>query len=146
MNKLSKDLLDLPILSIRQPWASFILYWGKDVENRSWSTSYRGRFLIHAAKTHTREEARVALEFGRMAWETNGERHNAHPPELGTTPRGGIVGVASLTDCVDSSDSPWFMGKYGFVLTDVQALPFVPCRGALGFFRLPAEMVQRLAA
>src|ERR1017187_9047245 len=36
-------------LSIRQPWAHAILHLGKDVENRSWSTPYRGSILIHAS-------------------------------------------------------------------------------------------------
>jgi hypothetical protein len=38
-------------LSIRQPWASLILLGLKSVEIRSWPTSYRGPFFIHAAKT-----------------------------------------------------------------------------------------------
>lgn len=35
-------------LSIRQPWASFIIWGLKDVENRSWPTEYGGPFLVHA--------------------------------------------------------------------------------------------------
>ncbi|MBL8866467.1 MAG: ASCH domain-containing protein, partial [Planctomycetia bacterium] len=38
-------------LSIHQPWAHAILHFGKSVENRTWSTSYRGPLLIHAAKS-----------------------------------------------------------------------------------------------
>jgi hypothetical protein len=37
-------------LSIRQPWAGLIVAGIKDIENRSWSTSYRGPILIHAGK------------------------------------------------------------------------------------------------
>ena len=36
-------------LTIRQPWADLIMSGAKDVENRTWSTSYRGRLWIHAA-------------------------------------------------------------------------------------------------
>lgn len=36
-------------ISIRQPWAYAIIYCGKNIENRSWSTSYRGPLLIHAS-------------------------------------------------------------------------------------------------
>src|SRR6267378_3713180 len=48
--------LDLPcrhmkIISIRQPWASLIVSGVKDVENRTWSTRYRGPVLIHASRT-----------------------------------------------------------------------------------------------
>jgi hypothetical protein len=35
-------------LTVRQPWASLIVTGAKDVENRSWPTSYRGTLLIHA--------------------------------------------------------------------------------------------------
>jgi tetratricopeptide (TPR) repeat protein len=35
-------------LSIRQPWAWLIVHGVKDVENRTWRTNFRGRFLVHA--------------------------------------------------------------------------------------------------
>ncbi|WP_206002040.1 ASCH domain-containing protein [Paraburkholderia aromaticivorans] len=35
-------------LSIRQPWAWLIVKGHKDIENRTWSTRFRGRVLIHA--------------------------------------------------------------------------------------------------
>lgn len=41
----------IPALSIRQPWAWLIVNNHKPVENRSWPTSFRGRFLVHAGKT-----------------------------------------------------------------------------------------------
>lgn len=36
-------------LSVKQPWASLIVCGAKDVENRTWTTSYRGRLLIHSS-------------------------------------------------------------------------------------------------
>lgn len=47
-------------LSIRPPWAWMIIHlqskrW-KDVENRTWTTNYRGPLLIHASSTLPREE------------------------------------------------------------------------------------------
>jgi hypothetical protein len=42
---------------------------------------------------------------------------------------GGIVGIAEITDCVTEYESPWFTGKYGFVLANARSLPFMPCRG-----------------
>ena len=48
-------------LSIRQHWAWLIIHGGKDVENRSWHTKYRGRFLVHAAKGMTSDEFTQAL-------------------------------------------------------------------------------------
>ena len=37
-------------LSIRQPWAWLIVHGYKDVENRTWSTKFRGRVQVHAGK------------------------------------------------------------------------------------------------
>ena len=36
-------------LSVRQPWAWAIAAAGKDVENRTWRTDYRGLIAIHAS-------------------------------------------------------------------------------------------------
>lgn len=99
-------------LSIRQPWCHRILFEGKDVENRSWPTRFRGPVLIHASKS-------VA--------ELEREERDIYP-------RGGIVGHAVIVDCVSSMDSDWFFGPYGFVLANVRPLPLIPCTGALGFF------------
>jgi DNA adenine methylase len=38
-------------LSLWQPWATLIMTAWKNVETRSWQTSYRGPMVIHAAKT-----------------------------------------------------------------------------------------------
>ena len=35
-------------ITIKQPWASLIVEGIKDIENRTWKTSFRGRVLIHA--------------------------------------------------------------------------------------------------
>lgn len=47
---------------------------------------------------------------------------------------GGVVGDAEITDWVNHHDSPWFRGSYGYVLANARPLPFIPCRGMLGFF------------
>ena len=116
-------------LSIRQPWAWCILNAHKDIENRTWFTSFRGRFLIHAAKTMTARDYSECDKFlERIAWNVE-----LPPPQF--LERGGIVGVANLADCVEEADSPWFVGPAGFVLDDVRELKFRPCVGRLGFFR-----------
>ena len=115
-------------LSIRQPWAWLILH-GKDIENRQWPTSFRGWFLIHASKGMTRQEYEDA--------DWMAEENGVKLPAFETLERGGIVGMAKLVNCVTGSDSPWFVGRYGFVLDEVKPLPFRPYRGALGFFEVP---------
>lgn len=104
------------ILSIRQPWCHHILHDGKDVENRSWPTRYRGRFLLHSSKTF-----------------------DGHKTESEGFQMGGIVGMADIIDCVTEMDSEWFCGNFGFVLANAQLLPFTSLRGRLGFFDPPPE-------
>lgn len=117
-------------LSIRQPWAWAIIHAGKDVENRDWPTSYRGPILIHAAKAMPKSEFLSASAFIRKI--------TSEPFGMGQADnRGGVVGIAEIVDCVRESSSPWFMGKYGFVLRDVRRVPFLPCPGRLGLFDIP---------
>lgn len=131
-------------LSIRQPWAWLILRGGKDIENRDWPTKVRGRVLVHAAKALARDEWVGAWDFAVGSK----PRPNYRPADdaLRLTPktieRGGIVGSVEVVDCVQRSDSPWFMGRYGFVLRDPRPLPFVPWRGQLGFFDVPESTLS----
>lgn len=122
-------------LSIRQPWAWLILHGWKDIENRDWTTRFRGRVLVHAAKGMTLPEyfncRDLAAELGVPVF-----------PEPEQLPRGGIVGSVEITACVTDSASPWFVGRYGFMLRDPLPLPFVPWRGQLGFFEVPDDALQ----
>lgn len=124
-------MADLPrlALSIRQPWAWAIISAGKDIENRDWSTRFRGPVCIHAAKGMTRAEYADARDSIRYAadWSLD-------VPLMTDLKRGGIIGVAEIVDCVEESASPWFFGRYGFVLQNARPVEFIPVRGALGFF------------
>lgn len=128
--QLSIGMPDLPALSIRQPWAWLIFHAGKDIENRNWRSNFRGRVLIHAAKGMTRME----YEEARMFLVTQ-IRREIELPQYSELQRGGIVGAVDITGCWVKHPSPWFVGFYGFSLSNREPLPFVPCRGALGFFR-----------
>jgi len=118
-------------LSIRQPWAWLIANGYKDIENRTWSTRFRGPVLIHAAKGMTRAEWYSA--------DTVALANGVKLPPYATFERGGIVGVVEVIDCVSRSDSPWFEGPYGFVLRNARWLPFQPCKGSLGFFQIGGD-------
>jgi ASCH domain len=120
------------IITIRQPWASLIVHGFKDIENRSWSTSYRGPVLVHASmRPSGRPVADVARQFG------------IDLPQL-ELPLGGIVGTTNIIDCVDAHSSPWFEGKFGFVLDGSRVLPFKPWRGCLGLRSATAALVGAL--
>ena len=117
-------------LSILQPWAWLIANGHKDIENRTWSTPRRGRFLVHAGKKWGPEQR------ADLAWVREQVPHIELPAEF---ERGGIVGEASIVDCVSESNSPWFFGPRGFLLADARPLPFQPYRGQLGWFHVAQE-------
>lgn len=124
-------------LSIRQPFAWAIVHCGKDVENRTWETLFRGPVLIHAGKTwHSFRPSDLEAEM------RSGGMNLTVPREL---PRGGIIGMAEIVGCVRRSESPWFSGPFGFVLANPRPLPFLPCVGRLGFFcvDVPSDYTAR---
>jgi hypothetical protein len=48
---------------------------------------------------------------------------------------GAIVGEVDITGCVTQSNSPWFLGKFGFHLANAKAYDKpITCKGSLGFF------------
>lgn len=119
------------VLSVRQPYAWAIIYGGKDVENRTWHSDFRGPVLIHAG----------------MQWHAVGSEelsrrmHITVPSDL---PLGGIVGMVEVMDCVTTHPSPWFEGPYGYVLQNPKPLPFLACPGHLGFYDADAEWLSAL--
>lgn len=129
-------------LSIRQPWASLIVLGIKDIENRTWATRQRGTILVHASKGMTRMEHEDAIEFAIAS--IKADPRNAGSTKIRTLrelgfayedlQRGGIIGTVDIVDCVSTSASPWFVGDYGFVLTNPKPMPFTPLKGTLGFF------------
>lgn len=136
-------------LSIRQPWAWFIVDGAKPIENRSWSTDYRGPFLVHASKGMSRREYDEALEFVSLCVE-GGRELADRAPDARALARGGIVGVSEVVDCRPCSSSPldaddWELDHgYALVLGSSAELPFVPCSGTLGFWDAGAELVSQL--
>ena len=120
-------------LSIRQPWASMIVYGFKPVENRSWRSHYRGPLLIHAGKKYDHEGEN---------WIIN--NLDCSPEMLARIKqsqdlRGGIIGSVNMVDCVSYHESPWYAGDCAFVFTDPKPMDFRACRGKLNFFDVPED-------
>jgi hypothetical protein len=111
-------------LSIKQPWAWLITNGHKDIENRVWKTNYRGLFMVHAGLSFDKEGYKwVRHYFPEIAM-----------PSLDEFKLGGLVGLANMVSCVTKSNSKWFQGPYGFVLTEAKPYPFTPLKGQLKFF------------
>lgn len=117
-------------LSIRQPWASLIVAGLKDVENRTWPcpAKYIGQtVLVHAGKG-----------VDHMALTRIHPRFRTRAAELcRNMPLGGTIGQVRIIDCVRDSDSAWAEpGRWHWLLAEAKALPFVPCKGFLGFWKV----------
>lgn len=121
-------------LSIMQPWAYLIIKGYKDIENRPWPTDYRGPLLIHASKRWS-QEGFDFLSDRKNIWVPSKEQHIF----------GALVGMADLVDCVDSSDSPWFWGDWGFVLRNPREFKEpIPWRGNVELFDIPESVVGKI--
>lgn len=128
-------------ISINQPWAGLIVLGLKDIENRDWPTRRRGPVLIHAGLKVDRD-AQQSIVIGRhpvtgTPFSPDQVAAIEHHRATHAFRVGGIVGKATIVDCVSEGDtrSTWFVGRYGFVLIHARVLPFRPCKGALNFFR-----------
>lgn len=124
VDKLVRAWGNFPALSIRQPWAYAILKLGKDIENRTWTTQYRGRFYIHAGMRLDKEGYDFLIKTGFEL------------PPSDQLNYGGILGICDLADVVDKSDSQWFLGPYGFKLENIKETRFVRFPGKLQFFNI----------
>jgi hypothetical protein len=123
-------------LTIRQPWAHAIIHLGKDVENRSWRTKYRGPLLIHASAHQERDPRSLLME------------HMARPPsqkKLRALPTGTIIGVADLFDCFQASTGKWTdKGQWHWLLRDARPIKPVKCTGRLGLWTPGPSVMKRL--
>ena len=145
-------------LSIKPPWPYYIIYgvpFGvvkdnpdgsqrvedsgkvilKNIENREWpipaSFSLPQRIYIHVGKKQDDMQAVLDFAVGKLklpAWSII----MSYSRRL---PRGAVIGEVDVVECVTESKSPWFVGRYGFVLANAAAYETpIPCRGKLGFF------------
>lgn len=125
-------------LSIWQPWAWLIVNGYKTIENRRWPLTYKGPLVIHAGKQFGREQEADYKEICRLFPDLI-----PRMPALRDMPRGGIVGIVNMVDCVTEHKSPWFRGPFGFVFADAEATEFVPFSGKQGLFPVNASFVRR---
>ena len=137
-------------LSVRQPWAWAIIHGGKDIENRSWKTPYRGLVAIHAG---------VKFDMGRADWHdfsTGQYGEPWHSMARGYNKQddhvlGAIIGVVEVVECIPSyaCDSPWKAGPdpdyFCWKLANPRALVEpIPLKGSLGLFNLPSDIEQAI--
>lgn len=139
-------------LSIKEPWATLIVYAGKDVENRTWEMGYRGPLLVHASKAPeplddigwdylARHALRTFNPAARMpdAYRLPGFQHVRELIQPGH-----VIGVVDVVGCdQESGQSEWeAMGQWHIRLANARpiAQPF-EWKGQLGLFSIPDPIV-----
>lgn len=137
-------------LTILQPWAYAIRHLGKDIENRMWTPPAKligERFCIHAGQfkptekpsAHNEKLAEALSDLVAHCELRGIEIPEGHNGASVAAESGAIVAVATLDSVVMASDSPWFVGKFGWVLRDVVNIEPVPMRGAQKLWTVPQE-------
>ncbi len=90
----SEGPMEIACLTLYAHWAAAVFQLGKDVENRTWSTKYRGPLAIHAGRKIDRLIcAQLHLD----------------PRKVKT---GVILGVVDLVDVIRDSCSKWASPKH----------------------------------
>ncbi|MBS1725398.1 MAG: ASCH domain-containing protein [Armatimonadetes bacterium] len=127
--------MDIKLCSVRQPWAWALIHGGKDVENRSWSTNYRGLLAIHAGK-----QPHATLKHN--AWKRFEQEYYGRDVFSGfddeSEPRGAIIGLVEMYGCepghlVDSiwrdEEPGWFAWRVRYPMPLPEPIPY---KGQLG--------------
>lgn len=146
---------EMRALSIKQPWASAIASGPKRVENREWMTPawiFGKTIALHASASPDWQAPERAWTAAGIAPYRRGARH---APWLASLTLGTVVAVAVISEChppyricnpggPESVCSPWAVwGQCHWVLDGVRPLAEpVPCRGALGLWRLPGDVEE----
>jgi activating signal cointegrator 1 len=137
-------------LTLTQPWATLVQIRAKRIETRSWSTSYRGRLAIHAAKGFPKWAKMVCGEpIFHSALYRAGYDIGLRSTEI--LPVGCVIATCVLIRCRFTQDvSPqiseqeeafgdYYPGRYAWFLSDIIALPEpIPAKGALGLWEWDA--------
>jgi activating signal cointegrator 1 len=83
------------ILTLWQPWASLWVLGAKNIETRSWGTSYRGLVAVHSSKKLDDNCRHLCFE---EPFKSALAEHGIELP--GQLPLGKILGIVEITDCL----------------------------------------------
>lgn len=124
----------IKVLNIAQPNAHYVIFNGKNVENRSKAFNGRGSIAIYASKTMNKRRF---------------ENSKVKPEDCAF---GAIIGFAEVVDCITEDQvtpatKKWFQGEYGYVLTNVIPLKtpikVKPPNGAVTWWVLDGASLEK---
>lgn len=172
MTHAREDKNNVRAISLTQPWATLLAAGIKTIETRSWATWHRGLLVIHASKAMPKQAKDVASQYGtalvglgygdcdqlpkgaivgvctvtevleihslyhrhESAWCTAQAGPLGKPPTAFPIP---------YIDCGLGDYSP---GRYAWLTRGHQRTAPIPCKGALGLWRVPEDIHSSLAA
>lgn len=94
--------MDNQALSVKQPYAYLICKGIKDIENRTWSTKYRGRIYIHACAKSAKEPYMIFTDEQSEAID-----HIVMDICESYECTSAIIGHVDIVDCVINHQSIW---------------------------------------
>lgn len=114
-------------LSIKQPWASLIACGIKDVENRTWSTKFRGRIYIHASQKPVPFNGmpngiNFTLDQKREIFKLHPVSEGRYPDIMSKYINSAIIGEVDIVDCVQNHSSIW--AEQSYYPANFSSLPF----------------------
>lgn len=130
-------------LTIKNPWCSLITKGVKNVENRTWKTSYRGPILLHSSQRPLSFRNPNDI-FTYEQWE--GLDLQTRMDVIRGDENGAILGVAMLTDIRDDlfGKNPWALeNNYHWVLENAEPLITpIPIKGKLNLWNVDMEEID----
>ena len=133
-------------LSVKEPWATLIIHFGKNTENRSWPTAYRGPLLIHASKGVDLDRDVTAIgNCFQDSWKDLREyviqkSPDMRPPldlpvQIPAINPGYAIGIVDVIGCDQAMRSPWDeRGQYHWRLRNPRPIEAFMMRGQLGLY------------
>ena len=112
-------------ISVRQPWADFIVKEVKTIETRTWTTTYRGDLLICSSKlfdptwNDMRMEYRNSLAYGKAL--CIAELYDIKP---------------MTKEHQDEAGCEVYPGAYSWFLRNIRIITPLPVKGALRLFEV----------
>lgn len=136
----------MKVLSIKQPWAYLIATGIKDIENRSWKTNYRGKFLIHAPRFITKLDFYDLFTIDQLNVFSNSIDNNGRCIAVNCALKryalSSIIGEVEIIDCVQDSKSIWADPKcWHWILKNAVLYdkPIINVKGKLSFWEYQNE-------
>ena len=130
--------VDVRALSVRPPWSHYLRLGAKRVENRTWTTRWRGQLVIHAGQKLDPAGFTVGAQLGV-------------PVEPDEVNRGEYIAVAELVDahmagqgCGHACDEWAEPDCWHWVLAGVRPLVTIDGPGRLGLWVPPTGVIEQV--